>query len=62
MLTGALVVRNIRILDSFTRSRQKDERRMAIGLPRRSRPRRRTLIRELEVHPDISGFGSSDTG
>ena len=62
MVTGAIVVRNIRILDSFVRTRQENEQRLAMGLPKRSRARRRTGISELTVHPDISGIGFSDTG
>jgi hypothetical protein len=61
MVTGAIVVRNLRILDSFVRSRQINERRLAIGLPRRSR-RRRTVVHELPVHAGVSGHGFSDTG
>jgi hypothetical protein len=61
MVTGAIVVRNLCILDSFVRSRQVDARRLAIGLPRRSR-RRRTGVNELLVHADISSHGFSDTG
>jgi hypothetical protein len=62
MVTGAIVVRNMRILDSFVRSRQENERRLAMGLPKRSRARRRTVVGDLTVHPELSGVGFSDTG
>jgi hypothetical protein len=62
MVTGAVVVRNIRILDSFERLTQDQQRRDAAGLPRRRRGRRRTRLADLPVRADralVSKF--SDT-
>ena len=61
MLTGAVVVRNIRILDSFTRSKRQDERRLALGLPPRSRTRRRTVLSDLAGSPDAPQPAFFDT-
>jgi hypothetical protein len=47
MVTGAVVVRNLRILDSFIRSKREAERRLATGLPPRTRTRRRSALSYL---------------
>jgi hypothetical protein len=61
MLTGAVVVRNIRILDSFMRSKRQDERRLARGLPPRTRTRRRRVLSELVGSPDLPQPAVIDT-
>jgi hypothetical protein len=43
----ALVVRNLAVADAFEERRKEDERRVSLGLPRRTRRRRRTPLAEL---------------
>jgi hypothetical protein len=61
MLTGAVVVRNLRIIDSFTRSKRQDERRLALGLAPRSRTRRRIVLSDLAGSPDVPQPAFFDT-
>ncbi|MGH9092272.1 MAG: hypothetical protein ACRDZR_12990 [Acidimicrobiales bacterium] len=54
MLTAAVVVRNLRVLDSFDGRRMEDTRRAAAGQPARTRRRRRTPLTDLPTHEDVS--------
>jgi hypothetical protein len=47
MLAGAVVVRNVRVLDSFAERRLDDERRRSAGLEPRTRQRRRRTTMDL---------------
>jgi hypothetical protein len=47
LLTCALVVRNLRVLDAFAIRRDEDQRRAAAGLGPKTRRRRRTTISDL---------------
>lgn len=43
----ALVVRNLAVIDAFERRQADEQRRLAAGLPRRTRRRRRTTLGDL---------------
>ena len=43
----ALVVRNLDVADAFCARQAHDERRLALGLPGRTRRRRRTTLAQL---------------
>jgi len=62
MLTAAVVVRNMRIIDSFESARADDERRARHGQPIKTRRRRRLQLAQLPVHDDIVSTGRFDTG
>ncbi|MHB8329202.1 MAG: hypothetical protein ACYDD6_06220 [Acidimicrobiales bacterium] len=49
MLACALVVRNLRVADTFEARQIDNERRQAAGLPPRTRRRRRTTTTDLLV-------------
>jgi len=46
-LACAVVVRNLAVADAFGARQADDERRARLGLPRRTRRRRRTTIADL---------------
>ena len=62
MLVGAVVVRNMRIIDSFEAARADDERRAHDGQPIKTRRRRRNPLTQLPVHEDVAARGHPDTG
>lgn len=51
MLTCAVVVRNLRVLDAFERRQDDQRRRLAAGLPPKTRRRRRKTIDDLVQSP-----------
>jgi len=62
MLAGAVVVRNMRIIDSFEAARADDERRARLGQPIKTRRRRRDPLAQLPVHDDVAAGRQLDTG
>jgi hypothetical protein len=62
MLAGAVVVRNMRITDSFEAARADDERRARHGQATKTRRRRRQPLAQLPVHDDVGSRGQPDSG
>ena len=54
MLAAAVVVRNMRIIDSFEGARVEDQRRALHGRPVKTRRRRRVPLMILPIHPETA--------